>query len=43
MNSHDRRIIHITLEKEADLITESVGDGNFKSVVISLKKEDAGA
>ena len=39
MNSHDRRIIHITLEKEADLVTESVGDGNFKSVVISLKKE----
>ena len=40
MNSHDRRIIHITLEKEADLVTESVGEGNFKSVVISLKKED---
>ena len=39
MNSHDRRIIHITLEKETDLVTESVGDGNFKSVVISLKKE----
>ena len=43
MNSHDRRIIHITLEKEADLVTESVGDGNFKSVVISLKKEEPGA
>ena len=40
MNSHDRRIIHITLENEADLVTESVGDGNFKSVKISLKKED---
>ncbi|MBQ9336854.1 MAG: KH domain-containing protein [Lentisphaeria bacterium] len=40
MNSHDRRIIHITLEKETDLVTESVGDGNFKSVVISLKKEE---
>ena len=43
MNSHDRRIIHITLEKEADLVTESVGEGNFKSVVISLKKEEPGA
>ena len=43
MNSHDRRIIHITLEKETDLVTESVGDGNFKSVVISLKKEEPGA
>lgn len=40
MNSHDRRIIHITLENEADLVTESVGDGNFKSVKITLKKED---
>ena len=39
MNSHDRRIIHITLENETDLTTESVGDGNFKSVVITLKKE----
>lgn len=41
MNSHDRRIIHITLESEKDLQTESTGEGNFKSVVISLKKEDA--
>ena len=40
MNSHDRRIIHITLENEADLVTESIGDGNFKSVKISLKKDE---
>ncbi|MBO4648227.1 MAG: KH domain-containing protein [Lentisphaeria bacterium] len=40
MNAHDRRIIHITLEKEADLVTESVGEGNFKSVVITLKKDN---
>ena len=38
MNAHDRRIIHITLENESDLQTESTGEGNFKSVVISLKK-----
>jgi len=38
MNAHDRRIIHITLESESDLQTESDGEGNFKSVVISLKK-----
>ncbi len=36
MNSHDRRIIHITLEP--DLHTESIGDGAMKSVVVSLKK-----
>lgn len=38
MNSHDRRIIHITLENEADLVTESSGEGAMKSVTISLKK-----
>ena len=40
MNSHDRRIIHITLENEPDLMTESFGDGAMKSVVVSLKKQD---
>ena len=38
MNAHDRRIIHITLENESDIQTESIGDGAKKSVVISLKK-----
>ncbi|MBO4305148.1 MAG: KH domain-containing protein [Lentisphaeria bacterium] len=38
MNSHDRRIIHITLENEEDLVTESSGEGLMKSVTISLKK-----
>ncbi len=38
MNSHDRRIIHITLENESDIHTESSGDGSLKSVVVSLKK-----
>jgi len=38
MNAHDRRIIHITLENEADLQTESEGEGPKKSIVISLKK-----
>ena len=38
MNSHDRRIIHISLENESDIQTESTGDGSLKSVVVSLKK-----
>lgn len=38
MNAHDRRIIHVTLEKEADITTDSVGEEPKKSVVISLKK-----
>ena len=40
MNSHDRRIIHVTLENEPDLATESVGEGAMKSVIVSLKKQD---
>jgi len=39
MNAHDRRIIHITLEKDPELQTESEGEGALKKVVISLKKE----
>ena len=42
MNSHDRQIIHVTLENAPDLAIESVGEGAVKSVVISLKKEDPG-
>ncbi len=40
MNSHDRRLIHVTLQEDSDLQTESLGDGNLKSVIISLKKKD---
>ncbi len=38
MNAHDRRIIHITLEQETDLCTESEGNGAKKPVTISLRK-----
>ncbi|MBN2642240.1 MAG: KH domain-containing protein [Victivallales bacterium] len=38
LNAHDRRIIHITLQDDEEIITESHGDGARKSVVISLKK-----
>ena len=38
MNSHDRRIIHITLEEDPELETCSEGEGALKKVVISLKK-----
>jgi len=39
MNSHDRRIVHITLEEDAALTTNSIGDGEKRSVVIALKEE----
>ncbi len=38
MNAHDRRIIHMTLKDDAELTTESEGEGAMKKVVISLKK-----
>ena len=39
MNSHDRRIVHITLEGDTGLTTNSIGDGEKRSVVIALKEE----
>ncbi len=41
MNSHQRRIVHITLKDDDEIITESreTDNPNLKSVVISLKKQ----
>lgn len=39
MNAHDRRIIHVTLQDDPELLTQSEGEGNLKKVVISLKKD----
>ena len=38
MNAHDRRIVHITLKNDADIMTESEGEGAKKTIVISMKK-----
>lgn len=40
MNAHDRRIIHVTLQNDTDIVTESEGEGSLKQVVIRLRKED---
>ena len=40
MNAHDRRIIHLTLQDDPEIHTESEGEGNFKKVVVSLKKSE---
>lgn len=37
MNAMERRIIHIALQDNTDVVTESIGDGARKSVVISQK------
>jgi spoIIIJ-associated protein len=37
MNSNERRVIHLTLAAEADLFTESVGEGAARRLKISSK------
>jgi spoIIIJ-associated protein len=40
-NSHDRRIIHVTLKEDPYLRTESLGEGELKKVkIIPIKKEE---
>jgi len=37
LNSTERRIIHLTLQAEGDLLTESVGDGRERRLQVRLK------
>ena len=37
LNSTERRIIHMTLQKEDDLFTESVGDGRERRLQVRLQ------
>jgi spoIIIJ-associated protein len=37
LNSTERRIIHVTLKQEDDLITESVGDGRDRRLQVRLQ------
>ena len=37
LNSTERRIIHLTLQSEEDLLTESVGAGRDRRLQVSLK------
>lgn len=38
MPAYERRIIHLTLAEHPDVFTESIGDGDSRKVVISLKE-----
>ena len=40
MNAHDRRIIHLALKEDPEVMTESEGEGVMRQVVISLKKQE---
>lgn len=37
LNSTERRIIHLALQQETDLLTESVGDGKDRRLKVQLK------
>ena len=37
MNSNERRIIHLALSTQEDLLTESVGEGSARRLKVSLK------
>ena len=37
LNSTERRIIHLTLQQEEDLVTESVGDGRERRLQVRLR------
>ncbi|MFH1715536.1 MAG: RNA-binding cell elongation regulator Jag/EloR [Elusimicrobiota bacterium] len=38
MPAYERRIVHVTLEKDKDITTESIGEGADRRVVIKLNK-----
>lgn len=40
MNAYDRRIIHIELKEDKDVMTRSLGSGPFKKVVIASRRSD---
>ncbi len=40
LNAHDRRIVHLTLEKDKSLKTISRGEGHLKKMVIFAAKKD---
>ena len=37
MNAHDRRIVHITLREDNEVLSESEGEGSLKKIIVSLK------
>jgi spoIIIJ-associated protein len=41
MNAHDRRIIHIALKDNAEVRTQSIGEGFYRKLVIFPKKKNA--
>ena len=40
MNAHDRRIIHMTLQSDAALLTKSRGEGEYRKIIIMPARRD---
>lgn len=40
MNAHDRRIVHLALKNDGELLTRSRGDGDFRKIVIVPGKKN---
>jgi spoIIIJ-associated protein len=40
MNAHDRRIIHLALQDDKQLMTKSRGDGNYRKIIILPAKKN---
>ncbi|MDI9570184.1 MAG: RNA-binding cell elongation regulator Jag/EloR [Pseudomonadota bacterium] len=40
MNAHDRRIIHLTLQGDASLVTKSRGEGEYRRIVIMPARKE---
>lgn len=38
MNASDRRVIHVALQEEIDIVSESEGEGEERRVIVKLKK-----
>jgi len=39
MNAHDRRIVHLALQDDKDLLTKSKGEGTFRKIIIVPHKK----
>ena len=37
MEANERRVIHLSLADEQDLVTESIGEGNGRRLRVALK------
>ncbi len=43
LNSHDRRIVHLSLKDDSGVRTQSMGDGFYRKLVIFPKKKGSGS